>query len=97
MKRQLIAAKVDEIIRRELSIDDDPEILAVLREEGKDTTIIEDLGADSLEVINLAMAFEDEFGLIIPDEDVAKYLKTIRGIIGYLEERLRSQGEQPGA
>lgn len=48
-----------------------------------DARLVEDLGADSLDVIEMIMAFEDEFGISLPDEDVAK-LKTIKDIVTYI-------------
>lgn len=45
--------------------------------------LVEDLGADSLDVVELVMSFEDEFGIALPDEDVAK-LKTIKDIVDYI-------------
>ena len=50
-----------------------------------DTNIIDDLGADSLDVVELLMALEDRFGLVIPDEDVLK-LKTLRDVEAYITE-----------
>ena len=47
------------------------------------TKLVEDLGADSLDVVELLMAFEDEFGVTLPDEDVAK-LKSIGDIVNYI-------------
>ncbi len=47
----------------------------------------EDLGADSLDVVELVMAFEDEFGIDIPDEDVAN-LKTVGEAVGYISGKL---------
>ena len=46
--------------------------------------LVEDLGADSLDVVELIMSFEDEFGVTLPDEDVAK-LKTIEDIVNYIK------------
>ena len=46
--------------------------------------LIEDLGADSLDVVELIMTFEDEFGIALPDEDVSK-MKTVDDIISYIE------------
>ncbi len=46
--------------------------------------LIEDLGADSLDVVELVMTFEDEFGVALPDEDVAK-MKTVGDIITYIK------------
>ena len=46
---------------------------------------IEDLGADSLDTVELVMAFEEEFGQDIPDEEAEK-LQTVGDVIKYLEE-----------
>lgn len=48
------------------------------------TRLVEDLGADSLDVVELIMAFEDEFGVNLPDEDVPN-LKTVGDIIKYIK------------
>jgi acyl carrier protein len=48
---------------------------------------IEDLGADSLDTVELVMAFEEEFGIEIPDEDAEK-ITTVKDAIGYIEARL---------
>lgn len=45
--------------------------------------LVEDLGADSLDVVELIMAFEDEFNITLEDEDAAK-LKTIGDIVTYI-------------
>ena len=47
---------------------------------------IEDLGADSLDTVELVMAFEEEFGAEIPDEDAEK-LQTVGDVVKYIEER----------
>lgn len=49
-----------------------------------ESRLVEDLGADSLDVVELIMAFEDEFGISLPDEDVSK-LKTIGNIVEYIK------------
>lgn len=49
-----------------------------------ETRLVEDLGADSLDVVELIMTFEDEFGVALPDEDVAK-MKTVGDIITYIK------------
>jgi len=49
-----------------------------------ESRLVEDLGADSLDFVELVMAFEDEFGITLPDEDVGK-LKTIGDIVTYIE------------
>lgn len=52
-----------------------------------DTNIIEDLGADSLDVVELVMAAEEYFGIKIEDEDITG-LKTIGDAVSYLENKL---------
>ncbi len=49
------------------------------------SNLIEDLEADSLDVVELIMTFEDEFGISLPDEDVSK-LKTVGDIVNYIEK-----------
>lgn len=49
-----------------------------------DASVLEDLGADSLDIIELLMTLEDETGIIIPDDD-ASDLKTVRQISDYIE------------
>lgn len=50
-----------------------------------DTNIIDDLGADSLDVVELIMSLEDSFGITITDDDAAK-LSTVGAIVDYLEK-----------
>ena len=57
----------------------DPESIAM------DTNIVDDLGADSLDVVELIMSLEDSFGVTISDEDAAE-LYTVRRIVEYLEK-----------
>ena len=47
--------------------------------------LVEDLGADSLDVVELIMAFEDEFGVSLPDEDIAA-MKTVGDIVTYMNK-----------
>ena len=51
-----------------------------------EASFIEDLGADSLDTVELVMAFEEEFGAEIPDEDAEK-LTTVGAVISYLKEK----------
>ena len=51
-----------------------------------DTNIVDDLGADSLDVVELIMSVEDEFGFSIPDEDAAE-LVTVGKLAEYIEAR----------
>jgi len=68
--------RVKEIIAKELEVD-----AKQLTPEAK---FIEDLGADSLDIVELVMALEEEFGLDIPDEDADK-LKTVGDAMNYLK------------
>lgn len=52
-----------------------------------DASVIEDLGADSLDVVDIIMAFESEFGSTIPEEDIAS-LRTINDMADYISERV---------
>lgn len=70
-------AKVKEIIVNELGVE--PEKVT------EDASFVEDLGADSLDTVELVMAFEEEFGIEIPDEDAEK-LQTVGDAIRYLKE-----------
>ena len=51
-----------------------------------EASFVEDLGADSLDTVELVMAFEEEFGAEIPDEDAEK-LTTVGAVITYLKEK----------
>ncbi len=53
----------------------------------KDTSFINDLGADSLDTVELVMEFEDEFEISIPDEDAEK-IQTIGSAVDYIEGKL---------
>ena len=52
-------------------------------------SFIDDLGADSLDTVELVMAFEEEFGIDIPDEDAEKMV-TVADAIKYLEENSKA-------
>ena len=70
--------KVKEIIINELGVE--PEKVT------PEASFVEDLGADSLDTVELVMAFEEEFGIEIPDED-AENLQTVGDAIRYLKEK----------
>ena len=68
--------KIKEIIARELMVDESDITL--------ETDIINDLGADSLTVVDLAMALEDEFEIEMPDEELED-IKTVGDIVNYIK------------
>ena len=55
------------------------------------TSFINDLGADSLDTVELVMEFEDAFDMNIPDEDAEK-IQTVGNAVSYIEERLAKCG-----
>jgi acyl carrier protein len=59
-------------------------------------SFIEDLGADSLDIVELVMAFEEEFSVEVPDEDAEK-LQTVGDVINYIKERAKQQGSPESA
>ena len=64
------------------------EQLHVTPEKITDTaSFVEDLGADSLDIVELVMAFEEKFGIEIPDEDSAKIAK-VNDAVKYIEEKV---------
>jgi len=71
--------KVKEIIVDQLGVDENEVVEAA--------HFIEDLGADSLDTVELVMAFEEEFNIEIPDEDAEK-ITTVGSAIGYLKEKV---------
>ena len=73
-----IDARVREIIINELGVE--PEKVT------DDASFVEDLGADSLDTVELVMAFEEEFGLDIPDE-AAEKMRTVGDAVGYLNKQ----------
>lgn len=72
--------KVKEIIVDTLSCD--PEEVTM------EASINEDLGADSLDAVELNMALEEAFGVSIPDEQISQF-KTVSDIVNYLEEQVK--------
>lgn len=77
-----LESQVKEIISRQLMVDEDELTL--------DASYVEDLGADSLDTVEMIMEFEDEFGIEIPDED-AEDLTTVGESIDYLESLLEEE------
>lgn len=76
MSDKSIEERVKEIIVKELSVN--PEQVT------PNASFIEDLGADSLDTVELVMAFEEEFGVEVPDEEAEK-LQTVGDVIKYIE------------
>ena len=71
--------KVKELISQQLNIDASKITPA--------SRIVEDLGADSLDTVEMLMTMEEEFGITIPDEDAVQ-LKTIKNIVDYIDSKM---------
>ncbi len=72
------ADKVKEIVSDELSVEDE--------KVTPQARFVEDLGADSLDVVELVMRFEEEFEIEIPDEDAEK-ITTVGEAVSYIEKK----------
>ena len=70
--------RVKKIIAEQLGVEDD--------EVTPEASFVDDLGADSLDTVELVMALEEEFGIEIPDEEAEKIL-TVQQAIDYIKER----------
>ena len=69
------------------------EQLGVKSEEIKpESSFVDDLGADSLDTVELVMALEEEFGIEIPDEDAEK-MATVGEAIKYIEDKVKGKAE----
>ena len=68
--------KVKAVIVEQLGVDEDQVTL--------DASFADDLGADSLDTVELIMAFEEEFGVEIPD-DQAEKIKTVKDVVEFIE------------
>ncbi len=79
MSTEEILEKVVEIVTEKLGVDAEEVTL--------DSDLTEDLGADSLDLVDLVMAFEDEFGVKVEDEDVEN-IATIGDIVDYISKEL---------
>jgi acyl carrier protein len=74
--------KVKEIVVQQLGVNED--------QVTPEASFIEDLGADSLDTVELVMAFEEEFNIEIPDEDAEK-ITTVGQAIDYVQNKAASQ------
>ena len=75
----MVVDKVKKIIVDQLDVEEDKVTEAA--------SITDDLGADSLDVVDLVMSFEEEFDIEIPDDQVEK-IKTVGDIVKFIEEKV---------
>ncbi|MCC6347301.1 MAG: acyl carrier protein [Nitrospirales bacterium] len=74
----MVEEKVKEIIAKQLGVD--------AAEVTPDASFVEDLGADSLDTVELVMAFEEAFNIEIPDEDAEKIAK-VKDAVDYIAKK----------
>jgi acyl carrier protein len=80
--RVAVADKVKSIIVEQLGVDEE--------EVTPDASFVDDLGADSLDTVELVMAFEEEFGIEIPDEDAEK-ITRVKEAVEYIEAHAKKK------
>ncbi len=80
-EKDAVFDKVKEIIVDQLGVEED--------EVTPQAHFIEDLGADSLDIVELIMAFEEEFGIDIPDEDAEK-ITAVKNVLEYIKAHTAS-------
>ena len=79
MKREEIEQKIKKIISKALSINE-----SNIKTEA---ALVEDLGADSLNSVEISMTLEEEFDIEIPDEDITK-MATVENIVNYVSQKI---------
>lgn len=77
-KMSAVAEKVKQIIVEQLGVDEN--------QVDPSASFVDDLGADSLDIVELVMAFEEAFDLDIPDDEAEK-IKTVKDAIDYIEAK----------
>ena len=75
----MVLDKIKSILSSQFGIDED--------QITENTDVVNDLGADSLDVVEMLMSVEDEFGLMIEDEEIAE-MKTVGDVVNYIESHL---------
>ena len=78
MKSNDMFEKVQTILAKQLR--KDPSLITM------DSLIKKDLGADSLDILQLLMRIEDQYGIVIPDQELAKF-ETVGDVVKYLEKQ----------
>ena len=73
----MLFEKVRELLCEQLELDENQVTM--------DSSIVDDLGADSLDLVDMLMTLEDQFDLEVPDEDVEK-IKTVGDLVRYIED-----------
>lgn len=74
---ETVFEKLQKILAEQLEIDE--------QDINRDSELVDDLGADSLDLVDLVMSIEDEFAIEVPDEEIEQ-LKTVGDAVKYIEE-----------
>ena len=75
----MVLDKIKSILSAQFGIDED--------QITENTDVVNDLGADSLDVVEMMMSVEDEFGLMIEDEEIAE-MRTVGDAVNYIENHI---------
>ena len=75
----MVLDKIKSILSSQFGIDED--------QITENTDVVNDLGADSLDVVEMMMSIEDEFGMMIEDEEIAE-MRTVGDVVNYIENHL---------
>ena len=75
----MVLDEIKSILSSQFGIDED--------QITENTDVVNDLGADSLDVVEMMMSVEDEFGLMIEDEEIAE-MRTVGDVVNYIENHL---------
>ena len=75
----MVLDKIKSILSSQFGIDED--------QITENTDVVNDLGAESLDVVEMMMSVEDEFGLMIEDEEIAE-MRTVGDVVNYIENHL---------
>jgi acyl carrier protein len=79
LKRRILMERVFEIIQEQLNLTG--------VELTEDSSLKDDLGVDSIDMVELVMAFEDEYGIEVQYEELEKKVKTVGDIVDFLREQ----------
>ena len=79
MTEEEVFAKVKGLVAKQLSIDE--------KEITREASFLDDLGADSLDTVELIMSFEEDFDIEIPDED-AEQIRKVQDVLDFVQKKL---------
>lgn len=84
MNSEEIFSKVKDMVAKQLSID--------VKEITPEASFLDDLGADSLDTVELIMSFEEEFDIEIPDDE-AENIRKVKDVLSFIEKKISEKGK----